>query len=574
MKRKKLLLQRCVQALSLFLFLFFLFQAAYPLGEIQDVDGFFHLDPLIAGLVPLAEGTWLSAFGEVFFLLLIALVLGRVFCGFVCPMGATLDFSHFLSKFGQSKKKRKTKAKAETFTLPAKTKYGKYLFLAALLGCALIGVNAVFLGSPLSLITRFYGLFVYPLFLWIGQGVLSLLQMVDWGIFAYASLPQMRFRTVFAIVVFFALLFVLEKYKPRFWCRYVCPAGALLALFSVKPLVRRRVVRCTQCGTCAKICPMGCIAGNGSLASHRECINCGNCADVCPVKGLVFLPKKNTKEVVYDAPPIGQQKGQHKGEVAVLPALPSRRAFLGATACGVLAGSTSLLSLSSVQLGKKEGELWNAGLVRPPAAVAEPDFLRLCVRCGLCMKACPRNALQPAWLEAGLAGMLSPVFVARRGPCEPDCHVCGQVCPTEAIASLPLEEKKWAKIGTAVVQKSRCIAWEQGKSCVVCQEVCPYGAVRLVQNPEKPSLSSAPPVPVVNVSRCYGCGYCEYHCPVRLPAILVEPLQAMRLPVGQSAYEENARAQGLTISLAGEGETAIEEVEIQEGGLPPGFSLE
>ena len=53
------------------------------------------------------------------------------------------------------------------------------------------------------------------------------------------------------------------------------------------------------------------------------------------------------------------------------------------------------------------------------------------------MKVCPTNGLQPTWLDAGVAGMFSPILASRRGPCEPDCNACGPVCPTGAITPPP-----------------------------------------------------------------------------------------------------------------------------------------
>jgi MauM/NapG family ferredoxin protein len=203
--------------------------------------------------------------------------------------------------------------------------------------------------------------------------------------------------------------------------------------------------------------------------------------------------------------------------------------------------------------------------IRPPGAVPEPAFLDRCIRCGLCMKACPTNTLQPAWFAAGPEGMFSPVLTARRAPCEPECNACGLVCPTGALRKLPLEEKKWAKVGTAVVLPGRCLAWAEGKRCVVCEEVCPYGAITNIQ-----TAASAVPAPEVKTSRCYGCGYCEQFCPVRVPAIMVKPFGSLRLKNG--SYQEAGRAAGLEIRLAAGNEADREPEALPAGALPPGFT--
>jgi formate hydrogenlyase subunit 6/NADH:ubiquinone oxidoreductase subunit I len=182
------------------------------------------------------------------------------------------------------------------------------------------------------------------------------------------------------------------------------------------------------------------------------------------------------------------------------------------------------------------------------------------------MKACPTNALQPTWFAAGVEGMFSPVLVARLGPCEPTCRACGLVCPTGAIAPLPLEQKQQAKIGTAVINASTCLAWAAGRSCMVCQEVCPYGAIAF-----KRAADAQAPLPVVEAARCFGCGYCEHHCPVRVPAVAVLPLNALRLTT--AGYSEAARQAGLRLQPASGlpyGESAPPD--IPPGALPPGFS--
>jgi MauM/NapG family ferredoxin protein len=224
-------------------------------------------------------------------------------------------------------------------------------------------------------------------------------------------------------------------------------------------------------------------------------------------------------------------------------------------------GARSLLNADNRQL--------SPACIRPPGAVPEPAFLALCLRCGECMKVCPSNALQPVWLAAGPEGLFSPVLTPRRGPCVPDCNACGRVCPTHAIRALPLEEKRWARVGTAVVLQNTCLAWAQGRACVVCQEVCPYGAVKL-QKME----GLAVPAPVVYNERCYGCGYCERHCPVSVSAIVVEPLNALRL--ADTSYKLAAQAAGMDYTPPdlhdGTGPDAGHGQGLPEDSLPPGFS--
>ena len=224
---------------------------------------------------------------------------------------------------------------------------------------------------------------------------------------------------------------------------------------------------------------------------------------------------------------------------------------------GLALGLTGRTGLGAALPGGAVGRVLPPGLVRPPGALPESAFLAACVRCGECMLACPTNTLQPIWLRAGFLGLFSPALTARRGPCDPHCSACGRVCPTGAIRPLDGLERVWAKTGTAVIDRARCLAWEQDRKCLVCDEVCPFDAVEF-RAQEGLSVT----VPHVDEDRCAGCGYCEHQCPVQnRAAIVVHPQGEIRLTRG--SYQEEAKARGLSLSIR----------EKKEGGqgLDPGY---
>jgi MauM/NapG family ferredoxin protein len=178
-------------------------------------------------------------------------------------------------------------------------------------------------------------------------------------------------------------------------------------------------------------------------------------------------------------------------------------------------------------------------MIRPPGARLEKEFLSRCIACGECMKACPTNAINASQLSDGLSRFNTPKIVPRIGGCEEKCHLCGYVCPTGAIRQLPYEEKRFAKIGTAVVDRHRCLAWEQNKECLVCDEVCPYNAITamIVQ-----TTTGKFKVPVVDEDLCIGCGMCEQYCPIfDEAAIVVFKFGENRLSTGQYATEEQKK---------------------------------
>ncbi|MDR2800615.1 MAG: 4Fe-4S dicluster domain-containing protein [Desulfovibrio sp.] len=559
------------QAASLSLFWFLLFSTAWPLAELWlPADFFLRMDPLAAVLAPLAGRQWIAPLVPGLAVLAFSFVAGRFFCGWLCPFGATLTLARRLLRTkAPDAQKREEGIFSDGWERGARNV--KFFALAVMLGAAALGVNNFYWGSPIPLITRFYALLAHPLLLLLSSFGLTLGQplftALDMQALQYLDLPARRFDSLYFLLAFFCLLFLLERRYPRFWCRCLCPAGALLGLASQRPLLRRRVTGCVQCSRCARLCPMEAINPRTMRTRHNECLVCRSCADICPAQAITFSPwGQLSRKVTEGATAPGIPHLPESG-VSHLPPLPSRRAFLGSAGMGMLlagvqySGAHSLLNADNRQV--------SPACIRPPGAIPEPVFLALCLRCGECMKVCPSNALQPAWLAAGPEGLFSPVLTPRRGPCVPDCNACGRVCPTHAIRTLPLEEKGWARVGTAVVRQNTCLAWAQGRACVVCQEVCPYGAVKL-QKME----GLAVPAPVVADDRCYGCGYCERHCPVSVSAIVVEALNALRLT--SESYKQTAQAAGMDYTLSdshgGKGSDAGHAQELPDGGLPPGFS--
>jgi MauM/NapG family ferredoxin protein len=155
--------------------------------------------------------------------------------------------------------------------------------------------------------------------------------------------------------------------------------------------------------------------------------------------------------------------------------------------------------------------------IRPPGATAGEAFLDKCIRCGECMKACPTNAIQPAFLESGLRGMWSPLLKLRVGYCEYHCNLCGQVCPTGAIGKLPIQQKDKTKLGLAVVDRNRCLPWSYGQSCQICYDQCPLPtkAIAMVASEVKRGDKTLTlKQPQIDSKLCIGCGICENKCPV------------------------------------------------------------
>lgn len=456
---------------------------------------FFILDPL-AGLMAMVGGREfipVMAFGLI--TLASALFIGRAWCGWVCPMGTVLDWT----KGGRGKH------------LPGKepawrtVKYG--LLFAVLTGAAFGTLTLAFL-DPVTLLFRSLVSVVLPVVDITVTGTETLLygfeplrgplDIFD-TFFRNFIMPvsQPLYVASASIGLLFAAVLALNVVRPRFWCRYLCPLGALLGLASRVSLFRITAAEaeCTSCGRCSRECPMGAIKGDRTVSVRTsECTLCLDCMVKCRAGAMKFA-RQSPPYSAYD---------------------PSRRQFITASGLALLVGG--LVRLPSFARG---GALL---LVRPPGA-SEDSLRGLCVRCGQCIKVCPTGGLQPSVLTEGLDQLWTPTLVSRIGYCDYSCNACGQTCPTGAIRPLVLEAKRQQVIGLASIDETRCIPFAENRDCIVCEEMCPVPQKAIVLDQVVVTGKDNRPVtvhrPRVVHRRCIGCGICEYKCPVEGQAAIV-----------------------------------------------------
>lgn len=464
------------------------------------VNLLFRIDPFLAAAAMLAARAVIALMLPALLTLGLTLLFGRFFCGWVCPMGSLIDAS------------RRLVGRATT-TLPQPgRRHLKYLLLLFLLTAACLGLPLAGYLDPFSLLVRGLTFSVQPaldhaatiLFTWTYQ------QAPDWVNAATEPAYALLKRSILpfsakiynlSVLSLFLLLAVLglSRLEPRFFCRKVCPLGALLALTARFSLFRLRggSAECGRCTQCRLVCPMAAIGESREIAT-AECTLCLDCVSHCPRSRIGYgwrLPA---------APTNGQPATT--GQTANL----SRRAILASLAAGALAP----LALPSRPLARHG----DPQLIRPPGALAEPDFLDLCLRCGECMKVCIGNALHAAWLEAGLEGVFTPRLIGRLGYCEYNCTLCGQVCPSGAIKKLGRSDKQAVVIGRAHFDKNRCLPYASGTPCIVCEEHCPTPdkAIKFREIETENSKGERVLVrqPYVADDLCIGCGICENKCPL------------------------------------------------------------
>jgi len=499
-----------VQALFFALFLYLLFGTHFAGKDyIGDVEAFFHFDPLLAIASAVASRTAFAAFGWAALTIVVTLLLGRVVCGWVCPLGAVHQFFSWLFK----KTKLLRPRKAVTGGL-----WWKYFVLTFVLVSAVFTLDIVGFFDPLSFLYRTAATSVVPAF---GHGFTMLTGLAydahltglgDALTQFYEKLTvNATFRGGFVIGLIFLGLVLLNMWRERFWCRYVCPAGAFLGVASRWSVFKLKVdeEKCIKCNLCTLHCETQAHPYPEKDWKNPECIYCETCAAICPTAAITFpVRRKDEKAPAVDL---------------------SRRKLLLASFLAFFSVPFFRISPAAKRAHEK--------LIRPPGALPEPEFLRKCVKCGECMKACPTNGLQPALAEAGPEGVWTPVLVPKVGYCEYYCSLCSQVCPTGAIKELAIPEKTTVKIGTAWVNKNRCIPYFLGRPCIVCEEHCPTSpkAIKFVMVETKlpDGTVATQKAPVIDLDLCIGCGICENKCPVMDdPAIYVTS-------VGEQRSKEN-----------------------------------
>ncbi len=518
-------LRWAVQIAAFISFVYLFVKASYPPSTSIPYSLFQKGDPLIALAAGLGAGRWLAI---ALVTIVLTICLGRIFCSYFCPLGCIVDVAD------RAFRKRRSQCSAPSSREPnancsahgamkspsfPRARQIKYWVLTGVCVGIFAGNASLLIVDPLSLLTRVLTVVVYPLWLATVQLAVLVLQPIADRVgligFAYASVPQPVFQTTLSNFLMFLLLLTLVTFSTRFWCRSLCPLGALLGLLSRISIVKRTVsVRCIDCGRCSQICPMAAIGDDPRTTYFSECIQCEACSRVCPVDAIAFRPARATLPL-----PSSSQ-----------PAL-SRRGFVAGLAASICFG---VFCRIHPEYGKSLPRL-----VRPPGAIPEPDFLAACTRCGLCIRSCVTHTLQPAGMDRGILLWGTPIHLMRVAGCEQQCNMCGRVCPTGAIRNLSLIERQHAKVGTAVIYQSRCVAWRNDQLCLLCDEACPYNAIvfHTIEGHKRP---------FVDESKCNGCGMCEHACPVEgEAAIIVHPDGSVRIK--QGSYVEILRQRRITL---------------------------
>ena len=470
-------------------------------------------------------------------LALLTLLLGRVYCSVICPLGVFQDLVSWLSGRRKGKKNR--------FGFTREHKWLRYGMLVLFIVLMVAGLNAVaILIAPYSAWGRIATSLLAPLYGW-GNNLLAAIS-AHYGSYAfYPTDVYIKSLPVFIVAaVTFIIIGVLAWRGGRTWCNNICPVGTVLGLISRFAIFRPTIdtTQCINCGICGKRCKASCIDTQHHAIDYSRCVACFDCLENCHSGAIKyrFAYKRSgadgsLRKEPFSATGANSRSGAEpravSGEGAFFSdrdgnrsgaAKPdeTRRAFV--TGLALVAGAATveakkqkvaegLAALEGKQAPPRET------LPVPAGALSRKHFYQHCTGCQLCVSKCPEGILQPS---ARLATLMQPEMHFDQGFCRIDCNRCSQVCPTGAIQPVDSAADKSAiQIGHAVVIHDNCIVNRDGVNCGNCARHCPTGAITLVPKEEGSRLR----LPAVNTQQCIGCGACEFHCPARpVSAIYVE----------------------------------------------------
>jgi len=235
------------------------------------VDGFLPISSMMSlyyflqtGIIHNAHPAGLVIF---FAIILMSFIIGKSFCSWFCPVGF---ISEMLGNLGEKIFRRKIKM-PKFLDYPLRSI--KYLLLAFLFYTVFVMMNVTalktFLDSPYNIVAdvKMY--------------------------YFFAKISQ------FSLIVI-GILIVLSVIFRNFWCRYLCPYGALLGFISLfsPAKIKRNTETCTDCKACTKACPSFIKVHKMKSVISDECTSCMSCIDACPVKStLYFKPVIAKKEI-------------------------------------------------------------------------------------------------------------------------------------------------------------------------------------------------------------------------------------------------------------------------------------
>ena len=445
-------------------------------------------------------------------LLVLTLLLGRIYCSVICPMGVMQDIVAWVSKRKLFRKNKRARLANKYTYSPAKTAL-RLLMLVLFVILMVAGLNSLaILVAPYSAYGRIATNLMQPVWLW-GNNLLAAVAE-HYDSYAFYSV-DVWVRSLTSLLIAVGTLLVvgfLAWRGGRTYCNTICPVGTVLGFVSRHslhgPVFNEE--KCNGCRLCERNCKSSCIDVKGHHIDMSRCVMCGDCMDLCPQGAMHFGNRFKAFKASKDSKDLNDLKDfNDRRDFVKGLALMASAATVETMAKTVDGG---LAIIEDKQLPERKTPL------TPPGSLSAKHFAQHCTACQLCISNCPNQVLRPS---DDLEHLMQPKMEYDRGYCRPECTRCSEVCPAGAILPLTREEKTTHQIGHAGWIKKNCLPVTEGVECGNCARHCPVGAIEMVPLDEEADDWTM--IPAVNESACIGCGACENLCPARpFSAIYVE----------------------------------------------------
>ena len=432
-------------------------------------------------------------------LIVLTLVLGRIYCSVICPLGVMQDLFGWLGK----------KAKKNRYTASKEMKWLRYPVLVVFIIALVAGIGTfVQVLAPYSAFGRIATNLLQPVWQ-AGNNVLAdIAEHYDSYVFYETNIWIKALPSLIIAAMTFIILFILAWRNGRTYCNTICPVGTVLSFFSRFSWLKIHfdTEKCRNCSLCTKNCKAACIDYKNHTVDYSRCVVCGNCIESCKFGALEFAR--------------GSRKTSTTRDTRDSSIDPTKRSFLLASAIMTTAAFAQEAKKTDGGLAEIQDKVApkRQTPLTPPGSLSANNMAQRCTGCQLCISECPNEVLRPSgdWLH-----LMQPVMSYESGYCRPECTRCSEVCPAGAIKPITKEDKSSTQIGHAVWVKKNCVPLTDGVNCDNCARHCPVGAIEMA--PSDPDDEESIYIPVVNESRCIGCGACENLCPARpFSAIFVE----------------------------------------------------
>jgi len=433
--------------------------------------------------------TFTLASAGFFFVVILTLFGGRIYCSSICPMGTLQDIFSYLN--------RKIN-KRNYYKILNEYKLLRYSLLVLSIITFLFGnLILIDLLDPFSNTGRFFHNLFRPAAIIINNFTSFALNKGNIYLLYPVEIKGISIAAIIISLLIFVTIVFLSFSRGRIICNSVCPVGTLLGLISKISFYKIRINEniCKGCNLCEQVCKAGCIDKKNKVVDETRCVSCFNCLPVCPNGGITYKGRVNFK--FKQSTVINKVQDSKRRELLTQSLL-----FV------LLTVETSLAQLKIVPKKKSKVPVNKKSPVSPPGSLSIDHFSRNCTSCHSCVSSCPSQVIQPALFEYGLSGIMQPIMNFNSSYCNQDCIICGAVCPSGAILPFTKEGKKYIQTGRVQFIKENCIVETEGTECGACSEHCPTKAVNMV--PYK-NLH----LPEIQNEYCMGCGACEYACPVK-----------------------------------------------------------